>query len=339
MDMLKCPWGPAKKYGIPQSRCTNGKLNIHHPEPTGGLVLSPKLPGQDAFPPARLCSCGTEELLLVSLGVSATWLRCKVSRMGMDVLTTHWYFMGAMGPAISSPISHSGHSAKPQSVTCPRCSQRPPWLWSRWTRATARFGPWDNDNMDITLHPINIPSTVSIFWISGYCIKISHVTNWLFPTSRADDHWGTTLLSTFCPPGMLPPTAGDQARWEAAKDGFWIGKNKIIISDFLKKFAAAREVSDRKHRCDVNPTGPHQCQSLLLLLLWCRGMQSGLHFLSQPPPPPPQHLSHITVFDVPPVGLHETSPFWEIESTIQRMKRDVLKPQQQKLFEVLVGKC
>jgi hypothetical protein len=137
---------------------------------------------------------------------------------------------------------------------------------------------------------------------------------------------------------MLPPTAGDQARWEAAKDGFWIGKNKIIISDFLKKFAAAREVSDRKHRCDVNPTGPHQCQSLLLLLLWCRGMQSGLHFLSQPPPPP-QHLSHITVFDVPPVGLHETSPFWEIESTIQRMKRDVLKPQQQKLFEVLVGKC
>ena len=63
---------------------------------------------------------------------------------------------------------------------------------------------------------------------------------------------------------MLPPTAGDQARWEAAKDGFWIGKNKIIISDFLKNFAAARKVSDRKHRCDVNPTGPHQCQSLLL---------------------------------------------------------------------------
>ena len=212
MDMLKCPWGPAKNMGflshaVPMENSTS--CSVHK-------TAIP--PGQDAFPPARLCSCGTEELLLVSLGVSATWLRCKVSRMGMDVLTTHWYFMGAM-PAISSPISHSGHSAKPQSVTCPRCSQRPPWLWSRWTRATARFGPWDNDNMDITLRPINIPSTISIFWISGYCIKIPHVTNWLFPSIQGRRSLGNHTSIDFLSPRYAstncrrPSQMGSRQRW------------------------------------------------------------------------------------------------------------------------------
>ena len=169
---------------------------------------------------------------------------------------------------------------------------------------------------NIKQHPVDIRSiSHQISPSSGYFTKISRITNWLFPTSAvfitvAPHFDGLFIpqvrfhqLQAIEPDGKLPwildrknKHCGGFHQWGYPHSWMVIIEHPIGVPQFQETSISCeifyrtfrQSPWDRKHRCDANPTEPRQSQPLLLLLR-CRGMQSGHHSLSQPPP---QHLPH-----------------------------------------------
>ena len=149
------------------------------------------------------------QLIRISLGAyqgqAAVWdvssLLPETSLVVMPLNYGHRAFL-AMGNDGSRVWDEPGGNMILQTGSCPRPTEPPGDAKAQYQITSRRY-------------PINIPSNISFFWIFHKDIPYHQLA---VPNIGSFHHCGTALRWTFYPPGTLPPTAGDRARWEAAMD-------------------------------------------------------------------------------------------------------------------------